>query len=60
MEGIIDETALQNIVDALGSKSNYLASRLYFDKQYSITSYMSRYNYDNLGIQTEKKILKAF
>jgi glycosyltransferase involved in cell wall biosynthesis len=57
MEGIIDETALQNIVDALGSKSNYLTSRLYFDKQYSITSYMSRYNYDNLGIQTEKKIL---
>ena len=57
IEGIIDETALQNAIKVLGSKKKYLASRSKFDKQFSITNYMKNYNYERIGIQTEDKIL---
>ncbi|MEC9209826.1 MAG: glycosyltransferase family 4 protein [Bacteroidota bacterium] len=57
MEGIIDEIALKNAIDIMGSEKNYLVSRRKFNKQFSITNYMKNYNYKNRGIQTEDKIL---
>lgn len=57
LEGIIDDTAKINVIDRLGSFSNYIESRSYFDKQYSITNYMKNYNYEKIGIKTEDKIL---
>ena len=57
MEGIIDEIALKNAIDIMGSERNYLISRRKFNKQFSITNYMKNYNYKKRGIQTENKIL---
>ena len=57
MEGIIDETALKNAIDTIGSEKKYLASRSKFNKQFSITNYMKNYNYTHRNIQTENKIL---
>ena len=57
IEGIIDEIALKNAIEIVGSKKKYLASRERFDKQFSITNYLKNYNYQNRKIQTEDKIL---
>ena len=57
MEGIIDEIALKNAIEIMGSEEKYLISRKKFDKQFSITNYMKNYNYNKRGIQTEEKIL---
>jgi glycosyltransferase involved in cell wall biosynthesis len=57
IEGVLDEAAMKNAIQPLGSKSNYLASRKYYDKDYSITSYMKKYNFDAIGMPTEEKVL---
>jgi glycosyltransferase involved in cell wall biosynthesis len=57
LEGIIDETAMNNAIISLGGSDNYIKSRSYFDKQYSITNYMKNYNYQKIGLQTEGKTL---
>ena len=55
MEGIIDEIALKNAIEIVGSEEKYLISRKKFDKQFSITNYMKKYNYEKRGIQSEEK-----
>jgi len=57
LEGIMDETALNNALSSKVTLRNYIESRSYFDKQYSITNYMRNYNFEKIGISTEKKIL---
>jgi glycosyltransferase involved in cell wall biosynthesis len=57
LEGIIDETALNNTITSHGTLQNYIKSRSYFDKQYSITNYMKNYNYEKIALKTEDKIL---
>jgi glycosyltransferase involved in cell wall biosynthesis len=57
IEGIMDDTAMKNAIIALGSKANYLKSRKYFDKDYSITSFMKQYNFNAIALQSEEKVL---
>jgi glycosyltransferase involved in cell wall biosynthesis len=57
LEGILDDTAINNAISSLGTVENYIKSRSYFDKQYSITNYMKNYNYEKIALKTEDKIL---
>lgn len=57
VEGIIDEIAMKNALINLGTLHNYIKSRSYFDKQYSITNYMKNYNYEKIGLNTDDEIL---
>ena len=57
LEGIIDKIAMKNAIHLFGSKVNYFKSRKYFDKDFSITSYLKKYNFDSIGLESADEIL---
>lgn len=57
IEGILDDIALNNAVIQLGNKKNVIDKYNDFEHLYSITRYLRNYNFDNLGIKSQEKIL---
>ena len=57
IEGIFDEIACENLVQSFGSEKNFIDSKSFFTKLYSITYYMNEYNLNSVNITTEDQPL---
>ena len=57
MEGIIDADARQSITARIGDFDQYLKSRSFFDKHYSITAFIREYNQKAIGLASDDVVL---
>ncbi|WP_282787877.1 glycosyltransferase family 4 protein [Flavobacterium croceum] len=57
IEGIFDDTACLSIVKIFGSNQNFIDSKKYFTRLYSITCFMNQFNFEKLQIKTEERAL---
>lgn len=57
IEGILDETNMKKSVQINGSKTKVLKQYKDFNRLYSITSYLRKYNFLHHGVESTSKIL---
>jgi glycosyltransferase involved in cell wall biosynthesis len=57
VESIIDDIAMKSLIRRYGNMKNVQAYFKGFDRLYSITGFMAKYNFERWGIKTEEDLL---